>query len=197
MLLMGDGMLTDKVELILHPVRMQIIQAVAGRQLTPAQFAEALPNVPQASLYRHIKKLADGGVLSVVGEKQIRGAVEKSYALANLAAVNLGPGDLEKATREEHFQIFTSFVISLLNEFGNYLRRDKLDLIGDGVGYRQVPLYLSDAEFMQLTMELNHAVLGYVQNQPGEGRKRRLLSTIVMPADQTNEPNSKEQENDD
>jgi DNA-binding transcriptional ArsR family regulator len=188
-------MLTDKVELILHPVRMQIIQAVAGRQLTPAQFAEALPNVPQASLYRHIKKLAEGGVLSVVGEKQIRGAVEKSYALANLAAVNLTPSDLEKATREEHFQLFTSFVISLLNEFGTYLRRESVDFLADGVGFRQVPLYLSDPEFMKLTMEINQVFMAYVYNQPAEGRKRRLFSTVVMPTDETAEPNGKEQEN--
>lgn len=175
-------MLTEKAELILHPIRLQIIQTVAGRSLTPGQIAELLPDIPQASLYRHLKKLSDGGILQVVGEKQIRGTVEKSYALLNPAAAHLSQADLANATPQEHFQIFTTFVLGLLKDFATYLQQEKIDMFADGVGYQQVALYLSDTEFMQMAMELNRAMLPFLQNTPAPGRRRRTFSTILMPA---------------
>jgi len=49
-------------DLVLHPVRMRILLAVAhGQQMTPLALAAQLPGVPQATLYRHIKALAASG----------------------------------------------------------------------------------------------------------------------------------------
>ena len=42
---------------------------------------KALPDIPIASLYRHIKILADSSILMVVGENRIRGTVESVYQL--------------------------------------------------------------------------------------------------------------------
>ncbi|SFL57778.1 Helix-turn-helix domain-containing protein [Gracilibacillus orientalis] len=53
---------------LLHPVRMEIIQAlVSGKQLTPSQLSECLPNIPHATLYRHINYLHDLGMITVQG----------------------------------------------------------------------------------------------------------------------------------
>ena len=49
-------------ELVLHPLRMGIIMAIAGRQMTTQQLAAVLGDVPQATLYRHINRLSEGGV---------------------------------------------------------------------------------------------------------------------------------------
>ena len=48
-----------KTDIILHPVRMRILQNLATRNLTPLQLAEELVNVPQATLYRHLNKLVE------------------------------------------------------------------------------------------------------------------------------------------
>jgi DNA-binding transcriptional ArsR family regulator len=69
-------------DLVLHPVRLRILQAfLGGRHLTTGDLARELPDVAQAGLYRHVSRLAKGGVLEVVGERQARGAVERTYAL--------------------------------------------------------------------------------------------------------------------
>ena len=55
-------------DLLLHPVRLRIVQAFLGdRALTTAELGTELPDVPPASLYRHVGVLVEGGVLAVVG----------------------------------------------------------------------------------------------------------------------------------
>jgi DNA-binding transcriptional ArsR family regulator len=175
-------MITEKAELILHPIRMRIIQALAGQQLTPAQIGDILKDVPQASLYRHLKKLVDGGIVGVVGEKQVRGAVEKAYAMSNPMAANLTPEDMNKLTTEEHMQLFLNFVAGLISDFANYLNNnEKIDALADGVGYRQVPLNLSDEEFVAMLTKINEALLPYLANPLTPERKRRVLASIVVP----------------
>src|SRR6185437_4634635 len=75
-------MTVSTADLVLHPVRLRILQAfLGGRRLTTGDLARELPDVAQAGLYRHVSRLAEGGVLEVVSERQARGAVERTYAL--------------------------------------------------------------------------------------------------------------------
>lgn len=174
----------SKPDLILHPIRLRIILALArGRPLTAQELGAALLDVPQATLYRHLNRLHRAGVLSVVEERPVRGAVERVYALRE-ESVDLSP-DLANASREDHMRYFTTFVASLLGEFARYLHRDQrdtIDLAADGVGYRQVALYLSDEELVRMAAALNAALLPLLTNAPAPGRRRRILTTILMPA---------------
>lgn len=179
---MPDQNVQAKLDILLHPVRMRILIAIAGNEYTSQEIAEQLPDVPQATLYRHIRRLANAGVLSVVEERQVRGATEKVYALVSEAA-NLTPEDIANFSREEHMRFFTSFVASLLDDFSRYLNNTEgpLDVAGDGVGYRKTPLNLSDDEFFQLNMQLGQVIVPYLSNRPAPGRKRRIFSSIVIP----------------
>ena len=81
-----------KADLLLHPVRLRILQAFLGdRALTTSQLQAELADVP-ASLYRHVAKLAAAGVLTIVEERRVRGALERTYTLeSSQATVNPGP----------------------------------------------------------------------------------------------------------
>ena len=69
-------------DLLLHPVRLRIVKAFLGdRALTTGQLAAELDDVPPGSLYRHVALLAKAGVLQVVAERRVRGAVERTYTL--------------------------------------------------------------------------------------------------------------------
>lgn len=168
-------------ELILHPIRMRIIQAVIGRSMTAGQLGEALPDVAQATLYRHLNKLSSAGLLTVVEERPVRGTVEKVYALLENAA-SLSSDDVAQISKEDHMRYFGVFVASLLGEFQRYLQQETIDFEADGVGYRVVALYLSDKEFRHLLDIRNSALLSALSNQPGPGRRRRLFASIIMPA---------------
>jgi Fe2+ or Zn2+ uptake regulation protein len=74
-----DLLLVQPVKLRLHPVRLRILEAFLGdRKLTTADLRAELPDISAASLYRHIAFLVEGGVLEVVAERRVRGAVEQT-----------------------------------------------------------------------------------------------------------------------
>lgn len=175
-------------ELLLHPVRLRIVQAFLGdRELTTGHLRDELPDVPTASLYRHVATLVDGKVLEVVAERKVRGTFERSYRL-NLANANVTGEDAAAMDVDAHRRAFMTFVAALLADFDRYLARDGFDLARDGVGYRQVALNLTDAEFTEFTAELRDVLRRRMALPPGPGRVRRLLSTVVMPADQAPPP---------
>jgi Helix-turn-helix domain len=176
-----------RADLILHPVRLRIILAFAGgRRLTPQQVAGALPDVPQATLYRQIERLYRGGALAIAAERRVRGAVERTYVLAEGGA-SLSPEDLAKSSRDDHLGYFTAFATGLIAQFEQYLERSEIDLVKDGVGYRQVVLNLTDEEIMEMAVALNAAIGRFLAYEPKPGRKRRMLATVLFPLDDDQE----------
>jgi DNA-binding transcriptional ArsR family regulator len=160
--------------------------AVAGRRVTARWLLAELGNVPQATLYYHLGLLTEAGFLQVVEERQVRGTVERVYALGQ--APLLSATDLQNASADDHRRYFTMFLGALLGEFARYLEqppRGTVDFVADGVGYRQVPLELSDGEFLQMVQALNQALLPFLSHEPTPGRTRRLFSTVMMPAART------------
>lgn len=172
--------MTLRRDLLLHPVRLRIVQALVGNPMRPLELMEQLGDVPQASLYRHINQLETGGLLQIVDERRVRGGVERTYAVVE-DAVQLGEDDLDGLTREDHLTYFSTFVGAMVTDFAAYLESSQLDLVADGVGYRQIPLWLNDSEFDELTEDIREVLAGRIGNEPQPGRRRRLLTTIVMP----------------
>ena len=108
-------------DLLLHPVRLRILQAFLGdRALTTTQLADELDDVPAGSLYRHVALLTKAGVLQVVAERRVRAVVERTYTLRLLAA-RVGPAEAVAMTPEEHSRAFLVFVAGLLADFDRYL----------------------------------------------------------------------------
>ncbi|MEL1136690.1 helix-turn-helix domain-containing protein [Desulfitobacterium sp. THU1] len=69
---------------LLNPVRMRIFQLFLGHDTeTVKRIAEELPDVPPASLYRHVNKLLEDEIIEVCAEYKIRGTVERVYRLKN------------------------------------------------------------------------------------------------------------------
>lgn len=161
---------------------MRIITTLSVGAMTATEVAEHLRDVPPATLYRHLNVLRRGGVIVVAGERRVRGATERRFVL-NGGAASIHPDDLARATPNDHMRWFAGFAASLMGVFARYLDRGTPDLVRDGIGYREVVLNLTDAEFVALATALNAAVGPYLANQPAEGRRARILATIVLPAE--------------
>ncbi|HEV2457871.1 MAG TPA: helix-turn-helix domain-containing protein [Ktedonobacterales bacterium] len=172
-----------KTDVIIHPTRLRIIQTFGGgRRLTAQQLAELLPDIPRASLYRHLNLLVEADILAVVEEHPVRAIQERVYALVAHAA-NVGPAEYTARTAEEHLRYFTTFLELLRGDFIRYLQRDApVDAPADGVAYYQMPLYLSAEEYQQLIATLQAVLWPLVAQPPTPRRQRRLLSIIAMPA---------------
>ena len=173
----------NTAELLLHPVRLRIVEAFLGdRALTTSALSAELPDVPPASLYRHVALLVNAGVLQVVSERRIRGAVERTYVL-RLSAANIGIGELEKMGLDEHRHIFMALVAGLLADFDRYLAQGDADLVRDGATYRMAGMWLDDREFAELLRDLVRVLQPRVANPPKKGRRRRVLTLVLLPGD--------------
>jgi len=169
-------------DLLLHPVRLRIVKAFLGeRALTTTQLAAELDDVPTGSLYRHVALLVKAGVLQVVAERRVRGAVERTYML-RLFAARIGPDEARAMSAEEHSQAFMAYVAGMLADADRYLAAGQPDPARDGADYRVGALWLSDAEFGQFLRDLTEVFTPRLANAPDKGRKRRMVYTVFLPA---------------
>lgn len=173
--------LVTTVDLLLHPVRLRILQAfLGGRELTTSQLAAELGDLPGGSVYRHVSLLANGGVLQVVSERPVRGAVERTYALRQEGSL-LSAADMAAFSRQDHEQSFGIFVAALLSAYQRYLAAPDADPIRDGATYSMNAVWLTDEEYGQFLRDVSALMLPRIALQPGEGRSRRLIASAFLP----------------
>ncbi|MFK2824773.1 helix-turn-helix domain-containing protein [Bacillus sp. B190/17] len=168
-----------KGEVLLHPVRMKIVQTlVNGRRLTVQQMSEKLPDVPQASLYRHLKKLVNADLIAVAEENQVRGTIEKVYMLPK-AFDETTAEEFLRLSKEEHVSYFIKFMAAVLADFEGYVNQPSFDFVKDGAGYRQAVFYASDAEFHHFVTAIGQEMMKLIQNEPAPERRKRTMSTVI------------------
>lgn len=169
-------------DLLLHPVRLRIVQAFLGdRALTTAQLAAELGDVPAGSLYRHVAMLTKAGVLQVVAVRRVRAVVERTYML-RAAAAQVRPDEAGAMTPGQHLSALIAFVAAMLSEAERYLTTGTPDLARDGAGYRVSAMWLTDAELAELLRDLHMVFQARLANAPGKGRRRRMFYTVLFPA---------------
>ncbi|MGB7538519.1 MAG: helix-turn-helix domain-containing protein [Anaerolineales bacterium] len=169
-------------DLVFHPVRMRIITAVSGRQVTTRQLLEAIPEIPQATLYRHVRALIKGGVLEVVEARKIRGVEERIFKMK--APPSVTRRDLKGKTNAELEQMGMVFVSGLLSDIRRYLQEKKTaDPFRDGVQLNKVTLFLSDTELAKLNGEVMRLIRTAVRKEPAPGRKGRIFSYTIIPSE--------------
>ena len=172
----------SSADLLLHPLRLRIVQTFLGdRQLTTGQLLSEIDGVPPATLYRQVATLARAGVLVVVGERQVRGTVERTFALS-VQDAQLAAEDLASMTPEDHRRAFMAFLAGLLTDVDRYIDTGDADFEQDVAGYRTVGLWLTRDELIEMVGEIGAAVQARASHGPATGRTRRMLSTVLIPA---------------
>lgn len=167
-------------DILLHPVRMRIVVALAGRKLTAGQLRAELADVPQATLYQHLGRLTRAGTLRVVEERPVRGTLERVYAI-NESSPALHPFDPGQLAPEQLRQYLATFLAALLADGSRYLRAEDINPMRDGFGFRQVIFNLSDEDLRAMLRALSATLMPYLAQKPAPGRRRLLFSTVLIP----------------
>lgn len=173
--------MNSKIDLILHPVRMRLVAELSERQMTSRQLAAMLPDISQATLYRHIKRLVEGGIFEVVAEQVVNGATERTYAV--VAGQNqLKPDEVANLSDAEHIKLFSVFAAGLIDSFTRYVQQPKaVDFLADGVSYNRTVVYLDDSERDALAKAFFEALQPFMSNLPAAARRRYTLASVVIP----------------
>lgn len=164
------------LDALLHPVRWRIVQALGRRPLTARELLERLPGIPQATLYRHIPPLVDAGLIEVLEQQQVRGAVERTYALT-------GPVSAESGDAEG-FRRGALHVLALLQADLERVAAGAEDgVLGVGVleqvsATRSV-IHATPDEMARLRDELRGLIEPLLEG--GEGRAPHVLGLVLAP----------------
>jgi DNA-binding HxlR family transcriptional regulator len=162
----------SRTSLVIHPVRLRIVQAFLNdRVLTTRELARELPSLPQATLYRQVATLVAGGALEIVGERQVRGSVERSYRLRRESA-SFTRESVEAMSHEEQRDAFTTFLGTLVSDFD----RTPHDTPS---AFVQLALHLTEPELTALNGELTEVLARYVALPAAHERRRFLMSTVL------------------
>lgn len=171
----------ESVDLLIHPVRLRIVHALAGgTAMTSTQLLARLGDVPKATLYRHVARLADAEVLEVVDERRRRGAVERTYRLV-AERTRITDADARRMTPDDHRAAFGAAMAALLAEFGAYLDQPQAEPFADAVSYKQTTLLLTPEERAGLIADVRAAIMARTGHSAAPGRAPHLLGTILFP----------------
>lgn len=162
-------------EVVLNPVRQRIFQYLLIHETgTVKEIRKALPDVPSASLYRHMKILTDHSIIMVVGENRIRGTVESVYQL-NKSALQI-----DDANGEAIQTALLGFCASFAKYFASGHANPKKDMLL----LTTCTLTLTDEEFMGFLSEINQVAVKYIDIGIKEGSKTRQITLISSPTDE-------------
>lgn len=180
-------MKTEIADVFMNPVRQRIIQYLLVHEKgTVKEIKKALPDVPSASLYRHIKILNDNAFIIVVGENIIRGTVENVYQL-NREALEV---DDENGTAVQ------MSLLSLCAAFAKYFSSGNANPKKDLLMLTSCTLTLTDEEFIKFLTELNEVATKYMSKPVTETSVSRQVTLVSSPVDKpqiVNEPDAETQ----
>ncbi|HZG69221.1 MAG TPA: helix-turn-helix domain-containing protein [Herpetosiphonaceae bacterium] len=170
----------SKLDLMLHPVRLRLVLALSGTELTTHQLVRSLGDVPASSVYRHVNLLIAAGLVEVAAERPVRGTVEKTLRVT--AGAHIGAEEARAMTAEDHRRSVLAFLTQLMREWETYLGRADVDLGADIAGYSLANCYATDVEWQESFEQIGTILRPLTENGPGEGRRRRRLATMTWPA---------------
>lgn len=163
-------------EVVMNPVRQRIFQYFLLHEAgTVKEIKKALPDVPNASLYRHIKILVEHSILMVVGENRIRGTVESVYQLNKDAL----------AMEDENGNAVQMSLLGICASFARYFARDDADPRKDMLLLTNCTLVLTDEEFSGFLSEINEIALKYMKAEATESSKTRQITLISAPVNES------------
>jgi len=174
-------MSTNLVEYFTNPVKVKLITEVEKQKKTTAkQLAKAVPQIPQATLYRYLKKMVSDGIIEVVEENQVRNVKEKVYSLVFDFDAEIKEMVNDKSGKG-YLTLFQQFSNGLIYEFQKYVDDGEIDIANDGSGFRITPFYATKAELEEMAKKINEVVLPYHELAPSPERKLRNFAVVYTP----------------
>ena len=162
-------------ELVLHPVRIRVLQYVRGvSEATTKEIAQALADIPRATVYRHVKTLEEGGAIEVARTRRVRGAMEKAYTLSP-RVVEPSPNDARALSAALHLES--------MDAMDAYFAHSDANPTADRVLFQPARFWATDEEYDALLSRIAAAIRECLDNSSAEGRRLRTLAIVSAPPD--------------
>ena len=164
-----------------NPIKCKLLLEIysVGRA-TAKQLSEKYSDIPQATLYRYLKRMTDEGILKIAEENQIRGTIEKTYTLA--IPLNTGIADsMDTNPGDALMLMFMDYMMGFMKQFQDYCKRPEIDIQKDMPCFSLAPIYASNEELESAMLELGKIIQGLLANPPAPDRTLRTIGLMVTP----------------
>jgi DNA-binding transcriptional ArsR family regulator len=169
-----------RFDLLNHPVRLRIAQLLYGRQLSTTQIHELLGDVPKPSLYRHLSRLLEGGVIEVVETRTVKGIEERIYTTVK-DELNLTKEDQERGVDANDFADFVRVYGTLASDEMANVVAAEATLNVQNLAFRDYEFAATDEEFADLCAALWRLLDEAEQRPLTDNRRQRRLLVLSFP----------------
>lgn len=164
-----------------HPIKCKLLlELYSAGKATAKQLAEVYNDIPQATLYRYLKRMTNDGILKVVEENQVRGTIEKTYAVAIDLDSN-GQELIGANAGDAYMQMFMQYIFGFIKRFQEYCKNPNINIPKDQSGFSLAPIYATDDELAHALDEYAKIIQFLYRNKPTPGRKLRTVGLIISP----------------
>lgn len=177
--------MTNKADILLHPVRMKIIRTLLAHNeegFSPLEMTQKIQDVSQATLYRHIQKLADAEIIRIVKSEKKR-AVTENYYTVNMQEVQLDPKEWNTYSIEEKLNYYSYYQFSLLNQYQTYLNKIESENMIDLSTLSMIDLNLDNHTLKNFQDDLQALMMKYYKQSKetaiNEAEMRTIGITII------------------
>lgn len=169
------------MDCLTNPIKCKLLLEIytSGRA-TAKGLSEKYSDIPQATLYRYLKRMTDDGILKIAEENKIRGTIEKTYAMA-IKLNDEMQNSMESNPGDSLMLLFMNYMMGFMRQFQEYCKRPDIDMKRDMPGFTLAPVYVTNEELEAAMMEFAKTMQALVGNQAAPGRKLRTIGLIVTP----------------
>lgn len=175
-------MANDRARLLLHPVRMRVLIALSGEELTTRQIGTILTDVPQASLYRAIAQLHEAGVIEVVEEVRRGGALERTYRTVPDSAL-ITPREFTSVSAEEFLATVQTFSDIIVGTAARHVAAEPETWREHRFGLRHEDVWLTTEQREELAEDLRLVYEKHLTRDRAEGARPWALMVATIPDD--------------
>lgn len=162
-------------KILLHPYRFLIVATLGKGEASTKELQEKLPNIPQAAMYRNIKKLEKANIIKKISEKKIRGAVQATYALNfSMEKMQLDNESVETYLNAA-YAVFFSYVHDMLAK--HMLLKSKKDSNIDLSKFNTIKIHIKKDKIDEFRTETEELLKKYLVQQ-GDAYQ---LTTFLVP----------------
>jgi DNA-binding transcriptional ArsR family regulator len=166
-----------------NPVAYRVLASIGMRgPQTTAELASALDDVPASSLYRQLARLRDAGILRVAGERQARGAIERTYALASHNSGALAPADLATLPIARVRAAIRNFLATMLADASTFIESRAFARDRTALKAALLVSKLTDEEYARVVRDFMATIRAAQKRSASDpDAKRRYFYLVALP----------------
>jgi len=176
----GGDNISSILEHLTNPARAKVYFEIAKAEQTVKTLLQTLPEISQPTMYRHIRALLDSGLIKIVGEKQVRGVIEKSYGI-NEDGVQEMQRIVEENDGTAYYELFIQYIAGVAQQFEAYSHVENINIIEDLSAFAMAPFYATKEEVMETLGKLAEIIQPLLANEATPERQLRSFCTILTP----------------